>query len=409
MSDAAPTDKEEADHRGEVVGDNIASPAEEEHSDDIVDVFVYEAPRPPAAKVFLPWHRPRKQYVRQYQWCREVSRMVTDTPPAGGVLKYLGLPGIDLLDLRHFHSAVCDSHNLRLRFLGFNSSARPASNAQIELNISLDEVRRLARVDPMSDVIGDSFARVGNQDSIAFRKACELGPYDVINLDLCDGFGAQAPGTLDNSYYDAVRSLLALQARSMNPWLLLLTTRADKRSINDQVLQLLLRKYIENLSQCAPFREASREHFGIETSEAVTASVETPPGLLPVFLTGLCKWFVGLALGHQPPTSVELCSVMGYRVEKRSEHEDLISLALKFTPTFAPAADPLGLAIQPVTPPNEGTLATRALKRVAKRIDADKKLADDAALNQRMTDATAYLLGLARYDVEAYKLWLQTA
>lgn len=388
---------------------NDAEPNEEAHSDDLVEVVAYEAPMPSAAKAFLPWHRPRKQFVRQYQWCAEIARMIAAAPPAGGVLRYLGLPGVDLLDLRHFHSAVCEAQQIDLLFLGFNSNARPASKAQTELNISLDEVLKLPRVNPMSDVIGDNFARLANQDSLAFRKARQLGPYDVINLDLCDGFGAQAPGTLDNSYYDAVHSLLALQARTMNPWLLLLTTRADKPNINDQVLDALVGKYTANLTQCAPFREASREHFAIETAEALAAAIGTPAGLVPVFLTGLCKWFVALALEHQPPTSVEVRSVFGYRVDKGAEHEDLISLALKFTPTFVPPGDPLGLANQPAAPPDEGTLATRALKRVAKRIDADKKLADDGDLRQSMADATAHLLGLARYDVEAYKLWLQTA
>jgi len=388
---------------------NDAVPDEKEHADDIVEIDVYEAPMPTSAKPFLPWHRPRKQYVRHHQWCHEISRMVTETQPIGGVLKYLGLPGVDLLDLRHFHTAVCELHQIDMRFLGFISGAHPASKAQTELNVSLDEVRRLPRIDPMSDVIGDNFARVANQTSIAFSKARALGPYDVINLDLCDGFSAQAPCTLDNSYYDAVSSLLALQARTTNPWLLLLTTRADKANINAEVLEKLLGKYMSNLSECAPFRDASREHFNIETEEGLAAAVEGPTGLLPVYLTGLCKWFVGLALKHQPPTSVELRSVFGYRVDTVAEHEDLISLAFRFTPTFSPAADPLGLANQPVGAPDEGTLATRALQRVAKRIDADKKLTDDAGLHQRMVDATAHLLGLARYDVEAYKVWLQTA
>jgi hypothetical protein len=128
-------------------------------------------------------------------------------------LKYLGLPGIDLLDLRYFHSQVCETRNINLRFLGFNSSAMPTSRGHTELNISLDEVRRLARVDPMSDVIRDNFTLVAKENSIACRKTRELGPYDVINLDLCDGFGAQSPGAVDHNYYDAVASLLALQAR----------------------------------------------------------------------------------------------------------------------------------------------------------------------------------------------------
>jgi hypothetical protein len=386
---------------------NSTAPDEPEHADDIVDLAVYEAPKRAIARDFQPWHRPRKQYVRQHQWCNEILRMLADKPPVDGVLKYFGLPGDDLLDLRNFHSTVCESKNFKLRFLGFNSSARPNSKSHTELNISLDEVRRLPYVDPMSDVIPDDFALVADQNSIAFGKACEIGPYDVINLDLCDGFASQAPGMIDKGYYAAVGRLMALQARYKSPWLLLLTTRADKSNIDDQVLQKLLSKYIDNLTQCVPFREASKLHFDIETAEAARSATGTPHGLLPVFLTGLSKWFVGLALEHQ--TSVELRSVFGYRVNKGAVNEDLTSLALKFTPKFAPANDPLGFANQTVVVLDEGTLATRALKRVAKRIDADKKLADDAGLSQAMAAATEHLLGLARYDIAAYRLWLKTA
>ena len=69
----------------------------------------YEAPLPEEKKEFLPWHRPRKQFVRHYQWCKEIRRMISHTPPADGVLKYLGLPGVDLLDLRYFHEEVCQT------------------------------------------------------------------------------------------------------------------------------------------------------------------------------------------------------------------------------------------------------------------------------------------------------------
>ena len=374
-------------------------------ADDIVEVATYEAVLP-RLRDFLPWHLPRKQFVRQHQWCEQIVRLLDDSPLADGVLKYMGLPGIDLLDLRHFHSAVCETRNISLRFLGFNSSATPTNDQHTQLNVSLDEVRRLPRVDPMSDVIGDNFALVAKEDSIACRKTRELGPYDVINLDLCDGFGAQAPGSLDQSYYNAVGSLLALQSRSKNPWLLLLTTRADKANVDTQVLQALLNKYNDNLAKCATFREASLENFAIETAEALKAAADTADGLLAVFLTGLCKWFLGLALAHQPPTSVELRSVIGYRVIQNAANEDLISLALRFTPTFLPATDPIGLANQSAPAPDECALSTRALKRVAKRVDADRALAETVGLRQEMIDATAALLGLARYDEDAYRAWV---
>lgn len=377
-------------------------------ADEIVDVQSYDAPLPsPQAKVkFLPWHKPRKQYVREKQWCYEVKKLIQSSRPTDGILKYLGLPGLDLLDLRHFHAAVCDEHEVRLRFLGFNSSARPRSAAQTELNISMDEVKRLPHVHPMSEVIGDNFALLANQRSIAFQKARELGPYDVINLDLCDGFGAQAPGASTNTYYDAVGSLLSLQARSANPWLLFLTTRADKPNINATVLQAFIDKYCSNLDECASFKAASQELFAIETREHVSQASNQPEGLLQVFMTGLFKWLAGIALQHIPPTAVEVCSTYGYRVERNSANEDLISLALKFTPTVTPAPDPLGLAANNTNGPDECTLATKALRRLAVRVDADQRLRDDGALMQSMTDATINLLTQARYDPEKYKEWL---
>jgi hypothetical protein len=389
----------------------IAVGEEEGLADNIVEIPSYDAPMPPkrAKDEFLPWHRPRKQYVRHYQWCHEVRELIRANAPADGTLKYLGLPGVDLLDLRHFHSVLCEEHKVKLRFLGFNASARPRSAAQTELNVSMDEVKRLSHVHPLSDVVGDDFAMLANQKSIAFQKARELGPYDVINLDLCDGFGAQEPGVFANTYYDAVSSLLGLQARNAKPWLLLLTTRADKPNINTTVLNTLIEKYCSNLDDCISFKDASSELFDIDTREAVAEAIGQPVGLLHVFLTGLCKWFLGLALQHNPPTSVELRSVYGYRVDKGAENEDLVSLALKFTPTVTPAPDPLGLAAKVPEAPDEGALATKALRRLAKRIDADKKLRDDGVLMQRMTDATVGLLTQARYDPDSYREWLLTA
>lgn len=384
---------------------NVAPPNEEGHADNIVEVAAYEASLP-ETREFQPWHLPRKQFVRHHQWCKQIGLMLDEEPLADGTLKYLGLPGVDLLDIRHFHEVFCIVRNIDLRFLGFDRSAKPFSEAHTEMNISLDEVNRMSRVDPMSLVIGDDFALIAQEDSIACRKARELGPYDVINLDLCEGFGVQAPGELNNSYYDAVTNLFALQARSKRPWLLLLTTRADKQNINHDVLQALLVKYVRNLVNCKPFLDASFEKFAIDTEEAVWAAADTPDGLLSVFLTGLCKWFLGLALAHQPPTTVELRSIIGYRVVRDAEHEDLISLALRFTPTFVPAGDPLGLANQPAAGPDECMLAASILKRVSARVDVDKILADDPLLNQSMIDETAKLLSLARYDVDAYKAWL---
>lgn len=378
-------------------------------ADDIVEISNYEAALP-SVKKFLAWHLPRKQFVRHHQWCEEIGRMLDDSPLQDGILKYLGLPGLDLLDLRHFHAEICEKRNVNLRFLGFNGCASNRSTSgNSELNVSLDEVRRLSRVDQMSDVIGDRIEFVANDQSIASERARKMGPYDVINLDLCDGFGSQSPGEATKfTNYDAVNSLLALQSRFNRPWLLLLTTRADKGNIDDKVLKVLLGKYVDNLNSCPSFLDSSREKFSIGCEASAADAINTAEGLLPVYLIGLCKWLLNLALAHNPPTSVELCSVIGYRVHRAAVQEDIISLALRFTPTFQPVKDNLGLAKHTNPKVNECTLATRMLKRVAKRKDADKILSENHELNENMIHASVDLLKTARYDTSGYRAWVQS-
>src|SRR5205085_920424 len=110
--------------------------------------------------------------------------------------------------------------SIKLRFLGFNNSAHPESAEQAELNISLHEISKSVFYDPQSEIVPDDFQQLVNESSIAWQKTFGLGPYDVLNLDLCDGFGARPPGRLNETYYNALSKLLAVQARRKSPWLL---------------------------------------------------------------------------------------------------------------------------------------------------------------------------------------------
>jgi len=236
-----------------------------EMAEGIVGVSVYEAPEP-SKKDFYAWHRPRKQFVRDRQWCVQVLRLLDDCAAFGdgdGLLKYLGLPGSDLLDIRCFYEEICKPKGLGLRFLGFNSGADPKSEQQTELNISLDEVTKLDGVDSQSQIIPDDIRRVANEESIAWSRVFKLGPFDVINLDLCDGFGTDAGGKFNDTYYNAMAHLLALQARQKTPWLLLLTTRVGNAHVDTETFALLLKRYAENLDGCADFKTESKQAFDI--------------------------------------------------------------------------------------------------------------------------------------------------
>lgn len=364
---------------------------------------VYEAYEPTVARPFLGWHRPRKQLVREQQWVNELTQMLDANPSEE--LRYLGLPGVDLLDLRYIREKLCEPRELMLRYLGFNSGARTESQNYQEMAISQDEVKRSRFVHPLSEIKGDDFALLGQHNSLAHRAAVNHGPFDVINIDLCDGFGAHPPARLGATYYDAVNGLCAIQARRTRPWLLLLTTRTDLPTIDPEVLERFLQKYRSNLAEHPDFTATSDELLGIRCAQTLEAACGTADGHLKVFLTSLSKWLIGISLANAPPTEVRLKSAVGYSIAGRGT-PDMMSLAFLFTPTVLAGQDPLGLARGAAVGPNEGTLAVRALRRVAALRDADEMLENDPDLNARMIDETADLLQSARYDPTAYREWV---
>ena len=385
--------------------ENLPVSDNEDLADEIFGTETYKAPEP-HKKDFSPWHKPRKQYIRHHQWCKEIEALLVDMHPDSNTLKYLGLPGDDLLDLRYFHAKVCEPRKMGLRFLGFNRNANPKS-MQTDLNISLDEVRKLSSVDHQSEIIWDDFCLVADDSSKAWNTTKALGPYDIINLDLCDGFGKHEPGVFDDTYYSAVNQLMSLQARNKNPWLFFLTTRAEKHHVHSDTLHRLLEKYLQNLASCPRFKAASMETFAIQDEISLKAAADTGDGHLAVLLVGLCKWLLGIAITQQPPSRVEVKSTIGYRVYAGAPHDDLISLALRFDPSFVPVGDPMGFAKHLSTLPNECELAAEALTQVGQRSCADKILADNMKLYSQMAEAMADLLRLARYDVPAFHAWLE--
>lgn len=377
-------------------------------ADDIfLDRSSYESPVPAApVKKFLGWHRPRKQFVRTRQWQGEILALLSDHPKArGSTLSYLGLPGADLLDLRHFHASVCTPNGLSLKFLGFNTGAQPGSKNYEEMTVSVDEVRRLAMVDEQSQIIPDNFALLGSIRSYAFSVARKMGPFDVVNLDLCDGFGKGAPGAASSSYYDAICQLMTLQSFHDRPWILFLTTRADRPTVHPEVLERMSMLYKKNLEDHANFLAASVDKFNVDCGN-LDQALETVPGHLRVFLTGLAKWFISVALGGQPQIGVHLRNVMGYKIVKDSEDVDMVSLAFRCVPSEGAFRDPTGLARNAAIALDEVGLALKAIGKVASMKDVDDLLANNDSLRNELVDSMSSLLELARYDSASYREWV---
>ena len=361
----------------------------------------FAQPRTPP-KQFKPWHRPRKQFVRQKQWSALLLNLYEHRDPRDP-LRYLGLPGTDLLDLRYLHEQLCRENHRPLCFLGFNTAARDGSPAQYELNVSLNEVRRLPNVDERSDVLADDFRLIGNKDSIAWNRTHQLGPFDVINIDLCDGLASDSPQN-NGSIYNALAQLVALQARNSTPWLLLITTRIGHESFDTDAEQQLMSHFRDNVANCEGFAEACEEIFESDV-ESINPAACSEADLLNLMIVAIGKWLSKL-VQRQAPSRIDLESTQAYRVNPRAVQEDLVSLALRFDPVIEATTDPLSPTSP--TPVDECTIARDILKRSKERQNVDEILEHEPDLLETLTHETERLLTLAHYDAGAYRQWLSS-
>ena len=372
---------------------------QEDLTEGIFGDFEYVRPQT-EPKEFKPWHKPRKQFVRREQWSALLQRLYSRREPEDP-LRYLGLPGTDLIDLRYLHEQLCRANDRPLRFLGFNTEAQPGSPAHVQLMVSLDEVRRLPNVDTQSDVIHDDFRRIGNPDSVAWFRTLELGPFDVINIDLCDGLASDPPQNAE-SVYKALDQLMALQGRNPKPWLLLVTTRIGRGMFDADAEERLMSRFYGNVDDCEGFAEACEQllESNVKSIDPATCS---EADLLNLMTVAISKWLSVLVQTHGR-SRVELASTHGYRIDPIAVREDLVSLALRVEPTIA--ASPDSLSPTAPTPEVECTTAMAILKRSAHRLDVDSILEQQWDVREGLVGETEQLLADARYDWAGYRPWL---
>ena len=351
-------------------------------------------------KEFKPWHKPRKQFVRREQLSALLLRLYEQRKP-GDPLCYLGLPGTDLIDLRYLHDQLCSESERPLRFLGFNTEAQPGNPAHVQLSVSLDEVRQMANVDPQSAVIHDDFRRIGNSNSVAWQRTRQFAPFDVVNIDLCDGLASDPPQS-DESVYKALAELVAIQRHNPNPWLLLVSTRIRHGMFDADAEGWLTGLFRENVANCEGFAEVCKEllESNVESIDPATCN---DADLLVLMTAAIGKWLSALVRA-QGPSRIELASTHGYRVNPVSVREDLVSLALRVEPIILASRDPLSPT--PPTLEDECTTAKAILRRLARRLDVDTLLKQRPDVYEGLVRETERLLADARYEVADYRQWL---
>lgn len=356
-------------------------------------------------KEFKPWHKPRKQFVRRKQWAKLTEKLFEDRPD-NIPLKYLSLPGIDLLDIRYMHQRICQKQGRDLRFLGFNSEAQKGNSADVQLNISLDEVRQLSNIDSLSEVIRDDFRMIANEKSLAWRRATSLGPFDVANIDLCRGLASDTPSSPDRrTMYRALERLISIQARNSRPWLMFITTRVNRGAFDSEAEGKILEIYRDHAGKCGGFLSACREFI---TGNPVEIDILTckDRDYFNVMIVAFAKWLSRLIKAQNPSTKVALVSVFGYKINPSSSCEDMVSFAIRSEPLSVEIDDPLApIPAQQTYQKIDCTTALQIARRIKKFGNIDEILFVKSRLRESLIAETSALLELARYDVSEYPTW----
>ncbi|NJP46055.1 PP_RS20740 family protein [Actinacidiphila epipremni] len=359
-----------------------------------------------AEREFQPWHRPRKQYVRRMQWSREINILARDLKLQRGQLRYLTLPGNDLLDIRHIVEAVCARNNMELRYLGFNNAANPASSAQSELNSAQFSVNRLECINSESQVVPGDFRMVASHRSQPYQRIRQEGPFHAINIDLCGGFAGKEKALGIPNYFAALQVLLQNQERTNEDFLLFITTRMDDDNIEEETKRKLTRIVEEISDTCSGYSEELSTLWGlphVELGQKISEVATTAE----LFMLGLTQWIISCGVRTGLKASVR--SFMTYRTGTRPGEDDIVSLAIRFKPDPIVREDPHGLTQIPAEQVpefvKECEQSFRVPRRVHDRVRVDDVIREQADEFEVCISESSSLLGSAGYDVSAYRNW----
>lgn len=374
-----------------------------EMADDVLPAEIDEMAVPMELDRLFPWHKPRKQLVREEQWVHLSRRLIEKEKGRPGLrgepddkpeVRFLTLPGIDYLDVRQIADA-CRESGCRLTSIGFQEQ-REGNRYVARAKVREQSLVDAKHITGKSYTFPRRFEEIVHPSGQAYRELRSRGPFHIVNIDAC---GSIAAPTADheNRLIDAIYRVVELQLElKKGRWLLFVNADVRPGSVAEQTLGKLCDAIFHNAEANEEFRNRALpllDPGGTDIRAAAeTAAGEAGVTFLRLFGLGLAKWFLSLARSKNwnMKTHHPFC----YSTMPRGdETPSMACLAFEFLPPPPGLQDPHGVVLaRPAPGGRHGDTSIRAAERMEEMANADWRLRNDEPLCARLTETLRDLL-----------------
>ena len=382
--------------------------SDQDIADDVLPPLVEEPAVPLKLDRLFPWHKPRKQFIRERQWIAYSRRLISELMAANSLpynangrreIRYLTLPGTDFLDVRLL-SSVCGDLDCDLTTTGFLAGSEGNSfNARAQ--VRQEALVKAGYITDQSQTFWRRIEEISESRGAAIKELQNRSPFHIVNIDAC---GSLALPGADHAHrvIDAIYRIVETQlGRTTQKWLLFVTTDVRQENLHAGTLQRLTAAIRLNAAGSREFALAACRILGsaeAEMDESIRqASEDDGEHFLRLFVLGFAKWLIHLAGERNWSVRMHGCY---YYSSAPYPHErpTMPCLAFEFLPPPAGLRDPLEVTnAQPAPGGTHANQSMRAIAKVQEMSDLDARLAQDPDLAQQLLSKTHSLLEEAGY------------
>lgn len=382
-------------------------PSDEDNlADDALPPEISELAVPIALNKLFPWHRPRKQFVRENQWVHYTKRLLgkLNAGKAGSTkeIRYLTLPGIDYLDVRMLGDA-CKEAGCELISTSF-LAAQEGNPVRARAQFREESLKQAGHLSDNSITLSSRLEEVAFSTSQAYLSLKKRAPFDIVNMDAC-GSIALPDAAKSGRLLDALHRLVELQfnTRTTN-WLLFLTTDARPETLSPELSAAFKEAIVENAAHGNDFRDGAYQLFDISLDVALpvglTDAAADADRFLRFYSLGLAKWLLKNSSAQN--WEVKTLNCFFYSTSPANDpRPTMASLAFEFIKRPVALQDQFGVAnaaSAAYQPPENYSL--RALRMATEMEDLDSRMMAEPGYRDELATRTKALLAEAGYQAE---------